>query len=156
VSNLTLDRIYVRLRVYNDGVGRPEYRLPLTIVTAFLIPLSVALWGWTAQNQWPVALLLFSVGLLGFFMLIGMVPLMAYVVDAFGVYSASALTAVLVTRCLMSTFLPLTVVPLTDELGYGFGFLVLATACLVVAPIPLIVMRYGSRWRQHSAYTKDT
>lgn len=129
--------------------------MPLVIASAILLPISVGFWGFSAQKQWPVAILLFSVGLLGFAILIGMVPLMAYVVDAFGNYSASALTAVLITRCLMGTFLPLAVAPLTNALGYGFGFLVLAGLCLGVAPIPIIVMRYGSRWRESSVYTED-
>jgi hypothetical protein len=130
--------------------------MPLVIASAFLLPASVAFFGWTAQNRWPAALLLCSVGLLGFSLLIGMVPLMAYVVDAFGLYSASALTAVLITRCLMGTFLPLAVGPLTDAVGYGYGFSILAAGCLLLAPIPLIVMRYGSHWRQRSAYTRDS
>lgn len=84
-----------------------------------------------------------------------MVPLMTYVTDAFGIYSASALTAVLVTRCLMSTFLPLSVVPVTDALGFGWGFVCFAGMCLLLAPLPLLVMRYGYTWRQRSVYTKD-
>jgi len=129
--------------------------MPVVIISAFIFPAAVTLFGWTAQNQWPVAILLFSLGLLGFFMLTAMVPVMAYVVDSFGVYSASALTAVLVTRCLMGTFLPLTTIPLTDALGYGWGYTILAAVCLVVAPIPFLVMRYGEHWRQQSFYSKS-
>lgn len=80
---------------------------------------------------------------------------MAYVVDAFGLYSASALTAVLITRCLMSTFLPLLVGPLNDAVGHGWGFTIVAGVCLAVAPIPSLVMRYGEKWRQWSTYTRD-
>jgi MFS family permease len=156
VCNLTLDRIYMKLRTVNNGIGLPEHRMPLTIVSVFMLPLAVLLFGWTAENHWPVEVLLLSVGLLGFFLLLCMVPLMAYVVDAFGIYSASALTAVLVSRCLMSTFLPLIVAPLTGKFGYGWGFVVFAAMCFAVAPVPLLVMRYGYKWRQRSIYTKDT
>lgn len=105
--------------------------------------------------NWPVAILLVSVGVMGATMILGMVPVMSYVVDAFGLHSASALTAVLITRCLMGTFLPLATAPTVNTLGYGFGFLVLAALCLAVAPIPVLVMRYGWRWRQRSEYSKD-
>ncbi|QDS71199.1 hypothetical protein FKW77_010266 [Venturia effusa] len=155
VCNLTLDRIYIALKTRNNNIGLPEHRMPLVILSAVLLPLAVLLFGWTAQNHWPVQLLLLSVGLLGFFLLLCMVPLMTYVTDAFGIYSASALTAVLVTRCLMSTFLPLSVVPVTDRLGFGWGFVVFAAVCFGLAPIPLMVMRYGDKWRQRSVYTKD-
>lgn len=156
LCSLTLDRLYVKLRAANNGIALPEHRMPLVIASALLLPITVTFWGWSAEKQWPVLIVLISVGLLGFSILIGMVPLMAYVIDAFGDYSASALTAVLITRCLMGTFLPLAVSPLTDALGYGYGFMILAAACLIVAPIPIIVMRYGARWREKSVYTKDT
>ncbi|KAA8574730.1 hypothetical protein EYC84_003980 [Monilinia fructicola] len=155
VCNMLIDRIYIYLRGENGEQSKPEFRMPLTVISAFILPASVALFGWAAEEGWPVSLLLFLVALQGFSILTAMVPLMAYVVDAFGLYSASALTAVLITRCLTSTFLPLAVGPLTDRLGYGWGFMLVSALCLAVAPIPLLVMRYGERWRQCSAYTRD-
>ncbi|KAF2418676.1 MFS general substrate transporter [Tothia fuscella] len=155
VCNSFLDKIYVKMRDANNGKAKPEFRMPLVIISAFTLPAAIILMGWTAQNHWPVAILLISVGLLGHCLLIGMVPLVAYVVDATGLYSASALTAVLITRCLMGTFLPLVVPPLVDRLGWGYGFVVLAGVCLAVAPIPLVIMRYGEVWRQRSEYTND-
>lgn len=155
VCNMLIDRIYIYLREKNNEQSHPEYRMPLTVISSFILPVAAALFGWAAEKEWPVALLLFLVGIQGFALLTAMVPLMAYVVDAFGLYSASALTAVLIARCLTSTFLPLAVGPITDELGYGWGFMIVSSMCLVVAPIPWLVMRYGERWRQWSAYTRD-
>ncbi|KAF2095566.1 putative major facilitator superfamily transporter [Rhizodiscina lignyota] len=154
VCNLLLDRIYVRMGNENDGKLEPENRLPLVIFGAFCLPAIITLYGFIAQEHWPVALMLISVGALGFLVILGLVPVMSYVVDAFGLYSASAMTAVLITRCLMGTFMPLATAPLTNKLGYGFGFLVLASLVLVVAPIPVFVMRYGARWRSRSEYSK--
>ncbi|KAB8304151.1 hypothetical protein EYC80_003570 [Monilinia laxa] len=155
VCDLLIDRIYMHLRGGNSERSKPEFRMPLTVISAFILPLSVALFGWVAEKGWPVGLLLFLVAVQGFSLLTAMVPLMAYVVDAFGLYSASALTAVLITRCLASTFLPLAVGPLTNKLGYGWGFMLVSGLLLVVAPIPSLVMRYGGKWRQWSAYTRD-
>lgn len=151
-----LDRIYKRLQnASTDDLPHPEHRLPLVTFGAFALPLAVVLYGWTAELHLPVWLLLLSVILLGFCMIIGTVPMMAYVVDAFGRYSASATTSVLISRCLMGTFLPLTAAPLNARLGYGFGFMVIAALCLVLAPVPVFVMRYGGVWRQRSEYTRD-
>jgi MFS family permease len=155
LCNMTLDKIYIQLRKANNGLGNPEFRLPLLIAGAFSLPVSVALYGWIAGQHWPAAFLLVSVGMLGFSLVIGLVTLMSYVVDAFGIYSASAMTAVLIARCLTSTFLPLATRPLADKLGYGYAFLVLGAALLAVSPVPLIVMRYGSKWRQSSLYTRN-
>lgn len=133
----------------------PEGRLPLPVAGAFVLPIFVAFWGVSAELRWPVIILLLSIVLMGNCLLICVVPMMTYVTDAFGLFSASALTAVLIVRCLMGTFLPLLTGPLTQKFGYGYGFLILAGCALLLAPIPMLVLRYGTRWRQHSPYTKD-
>jgi hypothetical protein len=99
--------------------------------------------------------MLLSVGLMGATLLLGFLPLTAYVVDAFGLYSASAMTALIVTRCLVGTFLPLATAPLVDAMNWGWAFTVLAAALLVLAPVPVLVMRYGHKWRQRSKYTRE-
>jgi len=152
---VALDGIYVRLRDRNGGVGRPEHRLPLAAVGGLTLPAAVLAYGWIAQERWPLALLLASVGAMGFTFTLAFMPLMAYVVDATGLYSASAMTGLIVTRCLTSTFLPLATAPLIDRLGYGWGFSVLAAVCLFTAPIPILLMRYGQRWRAYSRYTRE-
>ncbi|KAL2182083.1 major facilitator superfamily domain-containing protein [Thermothelomyces heterothallicus CBS 202.75] len=155
ICNRTLDRIYVYLRSTHKGVGRPEFRLPLAIVGGIALPLSVAAYGWTAQLRLPLLLLLFSVCTMGTSLMLGMIPIMNYVVDAFGIFSASAVTGIIVTRCLMSTFLPLTTAPLVDALGFGWGFTALAGFSLLLAPIPVLLLRYGVYWRKFSSYTRD-
>ena len=154
VCNLTVDRVYNSLEK-KHGKFFPEGRLPLPILAAFLIGPVLLLYGWSTQAEWHIAFLLASVVLLGFCVVFGIVPMMTYVTDAFGLYSASALTAVLIARCLAGTFLPLVVAPIVDEVGYGWAFTIMAAACLVLAPVPVIVFRYGATWRQKSWYTRD-
>ena len=84
-----------------------------------------------------------------------MIPLSAYVVDACGIYSASAMTGVIVSRCLAGTFLPLGMAPLIDHLGYGWGFTCLAALSMCLAIIPVLILKYGEKWRQRSEFTKD-
>ncbi|KAI0204831.1 MFS transporter [Astrocystis sublimbata] len=153
--NLFLDKIYVRLRERNKNDGIPEYRLPMAIVGAFCLPLTVMAYGWVSQLRVPIPLLMFVVGLFGSFLMIVYLPLSAYVVDAFGIYAASGMTAIIVTRCLTSTVLPLATDPLVRKLDWGLGVTVLGGIGLVLAPIPVLVFKYGARWRQLSPYTKD-
>lgn len=122
---------------------------------ACAFPFVVALYGWSAQLVLPTPIMLSSVMLLGFVLMPTMLPMTAYIVDAFNLYSASSLTAVLISRCLMGTFLPLITAPLKESIGYGWGFMVLAATCAVLAPVPIAVWRYGERWRQSSGYTRD-
>ncbi|OIW22498.1 major facilitator superfamily transporter [Coniochaeta ligniaria NRRL 30616] len=151
----TLDGIYVKLKDANNGKGQPEFRLPLMIVGAFTLPLAVAGYGWIAELRLPLPLLLVSVGFMGFTLLLAFLPLMAYVVDAFGLYSASALTSVIVIRCLCGTFLPLGSGPAIDAFGYGWGLTLFSAGALCLAPIPIVIFRYGPRLRQLSSYTRD-
>jgi hypothetical protein len=96
------------------------------------------------------------VSLLGFTLLLTIIPLQAYIVDAFGIYSASAMTGVIVTRCLAGTFLPLSTGPLVDRFGYGWGFTCLGALSISLAIVPVLVLRYGEKWRQRSEFTRDT
>jgi hypothetical protein len=99
--------------------------------------------------------LLFTVCAMGTALMLALIPVMAYVVDAFGLFSASAMTGIIVTRCLMSTFMPLTTAPLVAKMGYGWGFTVLAGFMLLLAPIPMVMLRYGAHWRKFSKYSRD-
>ncbi|KAK4163990.1 major facilitator superfamily domain-containing protein [Cladorrhinum sp. PSN259] len=155
ICNHLLDRIYIRLRFTNKGVGQPEHRLPLAIVGSLTLPLAVAAFGWVPEFKAPLFVMLLTVSFLGCTLMLAMIPVMTYIVDAFGLYSASALTGVMVTRCLMGTFMPLTTAPLVDNFGYGWGFSVLAGVALLMAPIPMLMMRYGPRWRQFSKFSRE-
>ncbi|KAI6778275.1 putative transporter -like protein [Emericellopsis cladophorae] len=156
VCNVTLDRIYVRMKAANNGVGQPEFRLPMVIVGGFALPVMVAAYGWAAELRVPLWVLLVLMGLVGFALMLAFVPVSAYVVDAFGLYAASAMTGLIVARCLMGTFLPLATTPLVRNYGFGWGFTILGAVSLGLAPIPVLVFRYGERWRQLSRYTRSS
>ncbi|KAG0652167.1 MFS transporter prlG [Hyphodiscus hymeniophilus] len=155
VCNLFLDKTYIALGRSREGPSRPEDRLPFLIGGIAILPFIITLYGWAPYLHWPVGVLLLAMGLMGFALILTWVPLSSYVVDAFGLYSASALTGLLIARCLGGTLLPLAIPPLTDALGLGYGFLVTAAVCLVLIPLPIVIMRYGFSWRQRSVYTKD-
>ena len=155
VCNRHLDKIYIKMRDENKGVGLPEFRLPVAIIGALTMPLVIASYGWIAELRLGLHWQLLSVALIGTTMMLAMIPLMAYIVDAFGLFSASAATGLIVTRCLTSTFLPLATVPLVDRFGYGWAFTAFAALSLALAPIPMVMYRYGARWRRFSKYSRD-
>ncbi|GAB1743062.1 hypothetical protein NU219Hw_g8756t2 [Hortaea werneckii] len=155
--DVLIDRIYRRLQTTtgnSNPVPKPENKLPLVLASIPLLPLSILLYGYTAQTHLPFPVLLSAVILMGFSLLTTVVPLMAYVVDAFATYSASATTSVLILRCLMGTFLPLATGPLTDSLGYLAGFGVIAAVCVVLAPVPALVFWFGEGWRRGCEFTR--
>lgn len=154
VCNLFVDRIYNKLEKKRNRFF-PEGRLPIPIFAAFLLVPTIALYGWAPEVHMHVAVLMVAVVLVGVCVVLGIVPMMTYVTDAFGMYSASALTAVLIARCLAGTFLPLAVAPLTDAVGDGWSFTIMAGVCLLLAPVPLLVFKFGANWRQKSWYSMD-
>lgn len=119
------------------------------------MPFAVMAYGWITELHLPLLVLILALTILGTFLMLAFLPIMAYVVDAFNLYAASAMTALIVTRCLAGTFLPLATQPLVSEFGYGWAFTILGAISLALAPIPLILLRYGAKWRQRSKYTKD-
>ncbi|KAK3505501.1 major facilitator superfamily domain-containing protein [Neurospora crassa] len=166
ICNAFLDRIYIALRDRDAALTqpcspddclpkeKPEYRLPLTILGAFSMPFAITFYGWVAELSLPLPFLLIACGLIGANTMMTLIPLMAYVVDAFGLFSASAMTGVIVSRCLMGTFLPLAAAPLVDAFGYGRGFMVFGVMSGALAPISVVVFRYGERWRQFCKYSR--
>lgn len=45
-----LDTIYVKLKKRNGGVGTPEMRMPLMMVTSFFVPVGLIWYGWSADK----------------------------------------------------------------------------------------------------------
>ncbi|KAJ5456248.1 hypothetical protein N7530_011522 [Penicillium desertorum] len=153
ISKVLLDKIYVKLRARNNGDGLPEYRLPLSIIGALTLPPAVILYGWCAEYKLPLCVLVFAMIWLRASVMLASSPLTAYIVDACGIYSASAMAGLISLRCLAGAFLPLSVSHLTERIGYGGGFSMLGGLGLVFALIPTLVFHYGAQWRQHSRYT---
>ena len=156
ICNRYLDRIYVRLRDKHEGIDQPEYRLPLVIFGSLTIPIAVAAYGWVPYFQLPLPFMLIACSLLGATMMFGFLPVTSYVVDALGPYSASGMTAMIVIRCLAGTFFPLSVEPLVEKIDYGWAFTVLASISVALAPIPILIFRYGHTWRSRSPYMRGS
>jgi MFS family permease len=107
VSTLTNDRIYAALCARNDGKGRPEFRVPLMIPSIVTLSVGLFWYGWSAQHQlhWIMP----DIGN-AFFMAGAItcgISINAYIVDTYGNFSASALAAVAVLRCLAAFSFPL-------------------------------------------------
>lgn len=153
VCKTWLDAIYIKLREKNNGVGLPEFRLPIAIIGAVTIVPGVALYGWCAEYELNIYLFLISCVWVRLSLILSFAPLTAYVVDACGLYAASALTAVIVIRCLAGAFLPLVTDAIIKDMGYGWGFSVYAFATMLTVAVPVALYYRGEHWRKRSKYT---
>ena len=101
------DRIYMVLKNRNGGVGQPEFRVPLMIPGAILVPVGMFIYAWTAEIGtfwlWPNVGMYIACAS----MIICWQAMQAYLVDSYTTYSASALAAATILRSLAGAGFPL-------------------------------------------------
>ncbi|KAF7509148.1 hypothetical protein GJ744_008375 [Endocarpon pusillum] len=139
-TGLFLDWYLKRKSAYNHAPG-PEHRLPPMLFGNLLVPLGVIGFGWTvaARTPWIVPILCTAVTGFGFVSI--SLSAWSYVVDAFGIYAASATAAVTVVRNIAAAVLPLASPPLLARLGPGWGMTVLGLVALLLSPLPVVILR---------------
>ncbi|KAK3062271.1 hypothetical protein LTS18_004466, partial [Coniosporium uncinatum] len=147
------DRIHFHLRQKYNNLGKPEYRIPIMIPGAALVPMGILIYGWTAQYHlhWVLpnlGALVFSAGAMT-----GFSSMQTYVIDYYTSNSASAIAALTVTKSFCGAGFPL-FAPITyEKLGFGVGNSVLAAvAALVGFPAPFLLWRFGGRLREKSMF----
>jgi MFS family permease len=127
---------------------KPEYRLPMMIPGAALIPAGLLIYGWTAKYHvhWIVPIMstaLIGIGNMAVFMCIS-----TYLVDAYTVYAASALAANTVIRSIMGAVLPLAGQKMYLKLGLGWGNSLLAFVAIALLPVPWVLLKWGEQMRK--------
>lgn len=129
------------------GTGKPEHRLPPMILGSILVPLGLFLFGWSVQGHahWIVPII-FSI-FVGFGFVANAISAWSYLVDAFGIFSASATAGNIVLRNAASAALPLAGPALSQKLGIGWGFTVLSFIGVLSVPISIVLMRRGESMR---------
>ncbi|KAI9325545.1 putative MFS multidrug transporter [Zopfochytrium polystomum] len=147
-----LQRIYFVMRDRNGGVTVPEHRLPAAIPVAFLLPASIFMYGWSAQERvhWLVPDI--GIMLFGFAFAVPFQTLNIYLVDAYRRYSASAFAASSFLRSVFGFAFPLFANAMYDKLDYGWGNSVLGFVAVAGIPAPWLLYRYGAYLRSKSTY----
>jgi multidrug resistance protein len=147
------DYLYRKLRARNDGIGRPEFRVPPMILGTVLIPIGLIWWGWTGEAglHW----ILPNIGSLilgaGVYVCSGCVSV--YTIDAYDKYAASAISTNLVARSLAAAFFPLFAPYVFDALGFGLGATAIAAGFFVLGSVIVCVLWFfGENLRARSTY----
>ncbi|KAL2826025.1 major facilitator superfamily domain-containing protein [Aspergillus pseudoustus] len=146
------DKISKYLAEKHGGETKPEYRLPILIVGAFLTPIGLFWYGWTAYYRTHWILPILGTGFIGAGMVIAFMATTMYLVDAFTLYSASATAANTILRCLFAALLPLAGPAMFAKLDYGWGNSLLGFLAVAFIPVPFVFYRYGERIRESSVF----
>ncbi|GAW13469.1 hypothetical protein ANO14919_028550 [Xylariales sp. No.14919] len=147
------DYIYRRLKARNNGVGRPEFRVPPMIIGTALVPIGLIWWGWTGQAKLHWILPNIGSFILGTGVYVCSGCVSVYTIDAYNRYAASAVSTNLVARSLAAAFFPLFAPYLFNALGFGLGATVLAGAFAVLGTtVVFILWFFGESLRARSPY----
>ena len=93
-------KVYKRLKLRNNNIGVPEFRSILLLPNAILVPLGFLWYGWSVQFRLHWIMPNIGVTFAAAGIITGMQSITAYIVDAYGMYAASAIAATTVLRAL--------------------------------------------------------
>ena len=147
------DRIYSRLKKQNNGIGKPEFRIPILIISSALTPIGLFWYGWSAQahTHWlmpNIGQVFLSAGII-----VGFQSIQTYIVDAYTRYAASGIAAATVLRSLAGFGFPLFAPAMYNALGRGWGDSLLGFLAIFIGiPAPFLLWRYGERLRAMSKF----
>ena len=151
------DRVYAALKrryVPDGGPGRPEFRVPMMVPGALLVPVGIFIYAWTAEVRTHWIGPNIGVAVFGFGSIIGFQCVQGYIVDSYPLYAASAVGAVTVLRSLAGFGFPLFAPAMYQKLGYGIGGTVLAVVAIVIGwPAPFLLWKFGASLRAASKYS---
>ncbi|MCJ1419401.1 hypothetical protein MMC32_005756 [Xylographa parallela] len=150
-----IDIVYRRLKTTRGkGTGQPEYRLPLLLPGALMVPVGLVWYGWSAEKHlaWPmpdIGAAVFAAGVK-----VGLQCTQLYALDVYPTYAASASAGSMFLRSLFGFAFPLFAPYLYRTLDYGWGNSLLALIALGIGlPIPFLLWVYGPALRRRSPYS---
>ncbi|KAK8059848.1 MFS multidrug transporter [Apiospora saccharicola] len=133
-----------------DLTGFPIERARLEIGLPLLALASVVLmgWGWAMQYKTHVAvpcvlLFLLGIGIIGYSNTSNVL-----LVDVNQGHAGAATAANNLTRCLVGAAATAAINPMIDGIGDGWAFFLLGSLSFAGAPMLLLIMKHGVRWRK--------
>lgn len=131
----------------------PEHRLYPSLIASFILPVSLASFGWTARPEihWIIPILFQGFAIMSTVLIYASAS--TFMMDSYGpLYGASAAGAAMFARYAMSAAFPLFALRMYVALGVGWATSILAFCTLAMAPIPWLFWKFGQRLRKKTKY----
>jgi multidrug resistance protein len=148
---------YIRLidkreRETGERKSEPEYRLPPAIIGSWPCVIGLFIFGWTCYPgvHWIVPII--GTSFFGFGIILVFSGIFTFLVEAYPVYAASALSANSFARSMFAASFPLFGVQMYNTLNFHWATTLLAFLTLVMAPFPYLFFIYGKRLRRNSKF----
>jgi MFS family permease len=137
----------------------PEARLPHLIIIVWLLPVGIFWFGWTALPPTPWVSSILAGVPFGFALVMLFLGINGYLTDCYERFSASALAANTMLRCLFGAGFAMFATGMYEKLGTPWATSILGFVALVLGILPLAFYRYGARLRAaskfHTSVTKS-
>ena len=130
----------------------PEARLPHLIFVAWLLPIGIFGFGWTALPPTPWISSILAGIPFGFALVMLFLGINSYLTDCYDRYSASALAANTMLRCLFGAGFAVFAADMYEKLGAPWATSILGFVALALGILPLVSYRYGARLRAVSTF----
>ncbi|KAK3381165.1 major facilitator superfamily domain-containing protein [Podospora didyma] len=150
------NRRYVRTleRLKGEPVP-PESRLPACCLGGVCIVVGLLWCAWTARPGIPWLLNMASGVPFGFGIVLVTIGSTNYLVDAYTIYAASALTVCICGRAIWGAVFPLFVRSMFASLGVWWSLSIPAVLSLVCLPFPFVFYRFGPAIRARCKYAGE-
>lgn len=135
----------------------PEERLYGAMIGSFVLPLGLFAFAWTAKASvhWIVPIVAQGISILGSILIY--VSSNFFMLDTYGAkYGASASGASSLLRYTLSAAFPLFTLQFYRALGVGWATSILGFCTILMAPIPWVFFKWGSKLRARSSYEHGT
>ncbi|SCV05554.1 LANO_0H10044g1_1 [Lachancea nothofagi CBS 11611] len=154
-TSLWFQKRYQQRVSRNNGVSVPEFRFEPLFYGAFLSPMGLMIFAWTSYSHVHWIAPIIGTGVFGagvFFVFAGV---FGYTVDAFRLYTASAMACNSFVRSVMGGVFPLFTLQMYRGMGINWASFLLAMVAMLMIPVPFLFTRYGASLRSKSPYAWD-
>ena len=155
VINLSNQPHYKHIVDREGGKPVPEARLPPMLIGGVLFAIGLFWFGWTAAPHFSWVLPTVAAAFIGAGFNVIFQQCINFLVDTYGLYAASAVSANTFLRSLLASSFPLVAKPMFHNLGVGPAMSILGGIACLALPVPLIFMRYGVRLRRMSKFAAE-
>jgi MFS family permease len=150
--NLANQPRYARISDAAKGKPVPEARLAPMAVGGFLFAIGLFWFGWTATPSILWVSPVFAAAFIGAGFNVIFQQCINFLVDTYGLYAASAVSANTFLRSVMAAGFPLAAPPMFHNLGVGPAMSILGGVATIAIPVPFIFMKYGLTLRKKSKF----
>jgi hypothetical protein len=150
IANIYQENLYKKYFT----IKRQEARLYMACVAAIVLPVSMFIYAWTASPNipWIVPVIALTAFMSAVFIIFQVAFL--YLADCYGPYTSSAQAGQSLSRNIMALIFPLFTQQMFAGMTYQWGLSLWALLAVVMAPIPWVLLFFGSKIRSHSKISR--